>query len=65
MKEQPVGSPFIEATHISVTGEAGTTKKVIIFSLLENDSMLRAMSRLSTPKDLQVTQPVTLVKASD
>lgn len=38
-------------------------KKVIIFSLFENDSTVRAMSRLSTPKDVQVTGPVTLVKS--
>lgn len=55
----------MEATCISVTGEAGTARKVIIFYLLENDSTLRVMSGLSTPKDLQVTVPVTLVKVSD
>lgn len=65
MKEQPIGSASMGATCISVTGEAGTARKVIIFDLFENDSTLRAMSRLSTPKDLQETVPVTLVKVND
>lgn len=65
MKEQPFGSASMEATCISVTGEAGTARKVIIFYLLENDSTLKVMSGLSTPKDLQVTVPVILVKVSD
>lgn len=50
MKEWPIGSPFVEAMYICVTGEAEATKEVIIIFFLENDSMLRAVSRLSPTK---------------